>query len=231
MGKRPASRRRRRGRARGGAEQAHHGQDAGTVPAGVPMTEGSATSVTAPGPPCAICRHRGRGPRGLRFLTHGVHVWLCASHGSAEFMRRDGGGEFVQRLTGIWAAAGALGQRRRAALAGHIERLRLAIDGRDKPGSHTWPKLRREAEQRFAAGEPPALVIDELRRSYRDGPAIVPSVRTMRRWFAQGRWLIPPRPAHRSRPQRIPTDPPGPTESPASNAGDSAFNKRTPRRE
>ena len=52
--------------------------------------------------------------------------------------------------------------------------------------------LRREAERRFAAGEPPAQVISELRQTYRDGPAMVPSLRTMRRWFTQARWLATP---------------------------------------
>jgi hypothetical protein len=34
-------------------------------------------------------------------------------------------------------------------------------------------------------------VIVELRQSQTGGPALVPSIRTMRRWFAQGRWLLP----------------------------------------
>ena len=231
MGKRPASRRRRRGHGGGGAGQGRDGLRASKVPNPVPIAEDHAASGDLPGPPCAICRHKGRGPSRLQFLTHGVHLWLCASHGSAEFMRREGGGEFVQRLTMIWVAGGGLGFRRRAALTAHIERLRLAGDGRDKPGSHTWPKLRREAEQRFAAGEPPAFVIDELRGSYRDGPAIVPSVRTMRRWFAQGRWLIPFTPARRLRPRSIPPQPHDLTETPAPIPGDAASSKRTPRRE
>jgi hypothetical protein len=50
--------------------------------------------------------------------------------------------------------------------------------------------LRREAERRFAAGESPRTVIDDLRRTYGQGPAVVPSLRTMRRWFTQARWLI-----------------------------------------
>ena len=157
-----------------------------------------------PAPPCAICRHGGRGPSAVRFLTHGVYLWLCWAHGSAEFMRRGGGGEFVQRLAGVWTASGALGFKRRAALAAHIVRLRVALEGRHKPGSHTWPKLLQEAEQRFAAGESPAVVIDDLRRSHRDGPALVPSLRTMRRWFAQGRSLVPTAPTQPRQTERSP---------------------------
>ena len=236
MGRRPGSRRRKRGHRGGGAGRPRdgQGQDAqrvGEAPAGVRATHDRTVTVVGAGPPCAICRHRGRGPSGLRFLTHGVHLWLCASHGSAAFMLRDGGGEFVQRLVGIWTSEGALGHRRRAALTAHIERLRLASDGRDKPGSHTWPKLRREAEQRFAAGEPPAIVIDELRGSYRDAAAIIPSVRTMRRWFAQGRWLIPLWLTPQSRPQRLPPHPSRPKESPAAIADDETSGEHTPQRE
>jgi hypothetical protein len=37
-------------------------------------------------------------------------------------------------------------------------------------------------------------MVSELRLTYRDGAAMVPSVRTMRRWFTQARWLAgPPR--------------------------------------
>lgn len=178
-------------------------------------------------PPCAICRQRAASII-LRFLTHGVGVWLCTAHGNTAFMRREGGRELVRRLTGIWSASDALGLRRRAALAAHIERLRLANDGRDKPGSHTWPKLRREAEQRFAAGETPALVIDELRRNYDDGPAIVPSIRTMRRWFAQGRWMVSPVQIGLRRPRALPPDPEGSDEP---NHAAPTSDKSTPRRE
>jgi hypothetical protein len=142
-------------------------------------------------PPCVICGPRGRGPSRPRFLTHGVYAWLCAVHGSDDFAQRAGGSEFVRCLQRSWTAAGAFGARRRAALATHLHRLRQAIVDRQKPGSHTWPRLRREAERRFAAGEPPRLVIAELRGAHQGEPALVPSVRTMRRWFAQGRWLLP----------------------------------------
>ena len=81
--------------------------------------------------------------------------------------------------------------------------------------SRGWPMLRREAERRFAADEPPAQVISELRQTYRDGPAMVPSLRTMRRWFTQARRLArpstdrraqsrPPAPAARANPYRRP---------------------------
>jgi hypothetical protein len=41
----------------------------------------------------------------------------------------------------------------------------------------------------FAAGAPAATVIAALRRIHEDGPAHPPSVRTMRRWHTERRWL------------------------------------------
>ena len=109
------------------------------------------------------------------------------------FAQRDGGVEFVERLARVWAAAGALSARRMAALRAHVQRVRHASVQRGRPGSYSWPLLRQEAERRFAAGQPPGTVITELRKSYADGPAMVPSIRTMRRWFTQARWLAPAR--------------------------------------
>ncbi len=140
-------------------------------------------------PPCAICGHGGRGSRVPHHLTHGISVWLCDTHRSDSFMSRRSGREFVERLAGVWAANEMLTGRRNDALEAHLRRIHTATAGRKQPGSYSWPLLRLEAERRFAAGEPPANVIAELRRSYRDGPAMVPSVRTMRRWFTQARWL------------------------------------------
>lgn len=75
----------------------------------------------------------------------------------------------------------------------------MAGVGRDQPGSYSWPKLRNEAERRFAAGEDPRVVIADLRENNADGPALAPSVRTMRRWFTQRRWLDTPPPPRRTR--------------------------------
>ena len=145
------------------------------------------------GMPCAICGGEPEAPLAQRHLTHGVSVWLCDQHASDAFARRDGGVEFVERLARVWAAAGALSARRMAALRAHVQRVRHAGVQRGRPGSYSWPLLRQEAERRFAAGQPPGTVITELRKSYADGPAMVPSIRTMRRWFTQARWLAPAR--------------------------------------
>jgi hypothetical protein len=66
---------------------------------------------------------------------------------------------------------------------------------RRQAGSYSWPRLRREAEDAFARGERVLGVIARLRERHALDHATVPSIRTMRRWFAQCRWLRFPVPA------------------------------------
>ena len=72
----------------------------------------------------------------------------------------------------------------------HVRQTVRAGGAAELPGSYSWPELRREAERRYAAGEDPNDVIAELRDRSRGGPARPPSVRTMRRWFHDARWLV-----------------------------------------
>jgi hypothetical protein len=158
-------------------------------------------------PPCIICGHSGQSDRVLLHLTHGVAVWLCAVHSSERFLRRRDGTDFAQRLLAKWAAGDSATARKIAALKAHVQHVRNATIDRSLPGSYSWPKLRREAERRFAAGEDPSDVIDELRANYVDGPAMVPSIRTMRRWFTDGRWRSARKPHYRVKPQHAPLAP------------------------
>jgi hypothetical protein len=138
-------------------------------------------------PPCLICAGPGEGPRERLHMTHGVTVWLCAAHRSPAFLARRAGRDLAASLGALWSGAGCLTARRRLALTAHLRRVCQRPDAR--PGSYAWPELRREAERRFRAGEPPAQVIEELRARHQGDSARVPSARTMRRWFHDGRWL------------------------------------------
>jgi hypothetical protein len=89
----------------------------------------------------------------------------------------------------VWAASNCLTRRQNAALLAHLARVRNPEPVEGRPGSYSWPALRREAETRFRAGEPPGRVITELRTREARGSAVAPSARTMRRWFTEGRWL------------------------------------------
>jgi hypothetical protein len=158
-------------------------------------------------PPCLICAGPGEGPRAQLYLTHGVSVWLCAAHRSPGFLRRRAGRDFFASLHALWQAAGCLGARRTRALQDHLRRVhQAASEARPRPGSYAWPHLRREAERRFAAGQAPRAVIGEIRARHNDGPAPGPSLRTLRRWFNEGRWLgyLVSRLATAARPPAVP---------------------------
>ena len=177
-------------------------------------------SVDSPAsaPPCVICGRAGSRQRAPYHLTHGVTVWLCATHQSEAFRRRRGGRDFTERLGAVWAASGATSARRTAALRSHLSRVCASPSTRTRPGSYSWPRLREDAERRFAAGESPLRVIAELRRRHSRGPATVQSERTMRRWFTDARWLArsettcgetcPPRRGRKSVPSKRSPDPP-----------------------
>ena len=171
-------------------------------------------------PACAICMGRGHGPRALLHLPLGVSVWLCAAHRDPEWLASRAGRDLVVSLQTVWGAANCLTARRSRALSLFQAALRSAHRARRLPGSYSWRELRREAEGRFAAGEPPSAVIDELRRRElnRPGPAHPPSVQTMRRWFRDGRWRGRTRPGVRrapaARPRRGDATPGAGTPSP-----------------
>lgn len=137
---------------------------------------------------CAVCS----APRITtpHLMTHGVVVHLCAVHGDLNYLRRDGGQTFARRLMELWAAHGALTFKRRAALRAHLKRVRN-FAANDLPGSYAWKAQRAHAEARFAAGTAPESVISEVRDPHRFG-GHPPSIRTVRRWLAEGRWLTVP---------------------------------------
>lgn len=139
---------------------------------------------------CALCGSEDGAAE--HALTHGVRVTLCATHRSNEYLGDDGGHTIAGALENLWAASGCLTVRRRRALAAHPRRMSAAVRpaARKRPGSYAWPHVRRAAEDRFAAGEPPQRVMTELRAAHQ-GDAHVPSLRTMRRWFIEARWMHP----------------------------------------
>lgn len=140
-------------------------------------------------PACAICVGPGRGRRAELHLPCGVRVWLCDAHRSIEFQTRRAGRDLVTSLMHVWRSSGCFTRRRSRALDLHHARLLQGDAGQPLPGSYSWPKLRVQAEAAFAAGERPDAVIARIRGRARCGDGVLPSVRTMRRWFRDGRWL------------------------------------------
>jgi hypothetical protein len=142
-------------------------------------------------PLCAICLDRTRGKTLERQLTHGVKIWLCEGHHSVEFMRSNAGRDLAVTLLRIWRSHGCLTRSRSKALDAHLNAVRALAHPtpRRLAGSYAWPKLRLEAEQAFARGERVLAAIQRLREQHAHDHATAPSIRTMRRWFAQGRWM------------------------------------------
>jgi hypothetical protein len=141
-------------------------------------------------PVCAICVDRTRGRTRKVQLTHRVSVWLCGAHAAAEFQTRRGGRDFVRTLMGVWKANDCLTLARGRALDAHLERLAGPPPARPRPGSYSWPALRRALEARYAAGVRPAQITLEPHDP--DCTDIPPSRRTIQRWHAQQRWIARP---------------------------------------
>ncbi len=168
--------------------------------------------------PCAVCGGTARADDVADFrMTHGVVVLLCTRHRRPEYLRRGGGRALTKRLAAIWVANGISSLNRFRALEAHHVRVTSTRTPRHRPGSYAWPRLRRDAEKRFAAGENVRTVIHDLRYRHRNGFATVPSARTMRRWFAEGRWLRP-----------VVTTPAPPTQPPRNRPLPSRFTKFGP---
>jgi hypothetical protein len=155
-----------------------------------PATLYKARNVRTKQPVCAICVDRTRGRTERLDFGYGVAVWLCERHGAVEFLTRRGGGDIVATLQQLWTAHGCLTAARRKALESHLHSLR-ARSPRPLPGSYAWPAVRLRAEHAFALGRPTGTVVsDVLESAY--GEATAPSVRTIRRWRTQRRWLARP---------------------------------------
>lgn len=137
---------------------------------------------------CAICVERTRGRTSAVRYGYGVTVWLCTAHASPAFQTGRSGRDLVLTLQRLWHAHGCLTAVRRRALSAHLAACTAAAQ-RPRPGSYSWPDLRAEAERRFAAGAAPHAVMRDLRAPTVGCPGRLPSGRTIRRWYAQRRWL------------------------------------------
>jgi hypothetical protein len=158
-----------------------------------PPTLYKARNVPRKRPVCAICVDRTRGRTERVRLTHRVSVWLCADHAGVAFQTRRGGRDFVRTLAGAWQANDCLTIARDRALAAHLDRLNQPAPPRPRPGSYSWPDLRRRVELRYLAGATPAQLAHAIHTRYATAPARPPSRRTIQRWHAERRWLaVPP---------------------------------------
>jgi len=139
---------------------------------------------------CAVCMLATRSKTVEVQLTHGVSVMLCTMHASEEFRTMRSGRDFVATLTRCFRATRSMTRNHERALSAHLERLnrpqRTAT--RSLPGSYHWKALRNEVEHRAAAGESMRTIVADLRARHAHDVADVPSARTVRRWYHDGRW-------------------------------------------
>jgi hypothetical protein len=140
---------------------------------------------------CAICTLKTRGATVEVHLNHGVSVFLCsATHATTAFMHANGGRDLARLLALVWRASNQLNRNRERALQAHVDGLARAAtrDEASLPGSYNRKASRNEAEHRYADGDDPRAVSRELRERHAHDVADPPSERTLRRWFADGRW-------------------------------------------
>jgi hypothetical protein len=163
-----------------------------TIPPVAFFTLYKARNVPTKSPCCAICLDRTRGRTTRVEFGYGVTVWLCADHGSVDFLTRRSGRDLVATLSGVWQAAGAATTNRHKAMEAHLAALR-GRPQRPRPGSYAWPRVRVRAEQLFAAGRPLTHVTAGI-AACDFGVAQPPSDRTIRRWRSERRWLRRPKP-------------------------------------
>lgn len=138
---------------------------------------------------CAICLGRDR--VGTFNMHYGIVVMLCDMHQRKRFLTKDGGARFTRLLSERWQSHGMLTKQRIRALALHIRRIHDLAVPKELPGSHAWQPERKECERRFASGEPIDTIIRDVRDHQRWNGHKPPSIRTIRRWCAEKRWLRP----------------------------------------
>jgi hypothetical protein len=161
------------------------------VPSDYLPTLYKARKVPTKQPVCAICIDRTRGRTQVVRLGYGVSVSLCERHASVEFQRQRNGRDFARTLLGVWEACGCLTAARHNAVRAHLASL-LDRPARPRPGSYSWPELRRALEHAYAQGARPADTATHVHTHYATCPAHPPSRRTLERWHAQRRWLHHP---------------------------------------
>ena len=168
----------------------------------MPATLYKARGLPTKHPVCAICVDRTRGKTARLDLGRGVTVWLCADHGSERFRTSRSGRDFVLTLDRLWKAHGCMTKQRSRELNDHLAANRSSPPAkRHRPGSYAWPALRLEAEALFRQGAHPDTVIRQLRLRHANDYAKPPSIRTMRRWYTDRRWMTSPGPLTQSPPR------------------------------
>lgn len=154
----------------------------------------------APRRPCLICGIRTRGNTRQVHLGQGVFVRLCDEHADPAFARSRSGRDCSLSLHHALQAAGKLTRRAERAIDAYVARHQQPArrpTGRARPGSYAWPEIRARLEAVLARGALTTARMAEIVRGWlgvelRRGLVRMPSLRTLRRWRHEQRWLDAP---------------------------------------
>jgi hypothetical protein len=132
-------------------------------------------------------------------LRYGVTLVLCASHRDPRFVAASSGRRFLAAIGALFHSLGLTAPHYHEALRAFVADMtdgRRAVGERCKPGSYAWPGRRQAAEAVWSHGGSfeeglAAALAEPPDPDRRNRP---PTSRTVRRWWQDRRWLLPPAP-------------------------------------
>jgi hypothetical protein len=147
---------------------------------------------------CAACFPHSEPGRPVR-LRYGVTLILCTRHRDPQHLASNAGRQSLGILRDLYTSLGVTARRFARALTALIQLCaETRTSTRQRPGSYAYPKRRRAAEGVWGEG---GSFEDGLAVAMRNGPpelydVNMPSRRTVQRWLAEMRYLLPDWKAH-----------------------------------
>ena len=145
-------------------------------------------------PKCVACFPRSSAGQRVP-LPYGVTLTLCREHRDPRFIASQSGRRFLAGVGEVCAGLGITARRYGEALRAFVDQCTNPRPApRHRPGSYAWPDQRQAAELVWARGGTfEAGLAAALGLPPPPGFAFrLPSVRTVRRWWQERRWLTPP---------------------------------------
>ena len=128
-------------------------------------------------------------------LPYGVSLVLCKDHRDPRFIASRNGRDFLSAVSELFTALGLTAKRYGAALRRFVKQTAEPDKPRRaRPGSYAWAVRRQDAETVWSRG---GSFHQGLAVALADPPeprarAGIPTSRTVRRWWQERRWLVPP---------------------------------------
>ena len=145
-------------------------------------------------PKCAACFPRSSGGQRVP-LPYGVTLVLCKEHRDPRFIASQSGRAFLAGVGELYAALGLTARRFGEALRQFVDQCtNPKPTPRHRPGSYAHPDRRQAAELVWARG---GSFEAGLAAALANPPPSIygvrlPDPRTVRRWWLDRRWLMPP---------------------------------------